>query len=147
MKHQIGEDNPTKQDRPVLDQPPPLLHIVSDAHLEPFRQPDLLKGREYLLCRRMIRHDPQRQQKCEESKDVEEQNDALGQRKMLRKVDIEPHGQQDEQEYCQRRLPGQGVVGRGVCELNHGLHNASKLQTTGRNTRDPAKTAKPADDV
>jgi hypothetical protein len=36
MKHQIGDDNPTKHDKPVLDQPPPLLEIVSSAFLEPF---------------------------------------------------------------------------------------------------------------
>jgi hypothetical protein len=34
MKHQIGDDNPTKHDKPVLDQPPPLLEIVSGAFLE-----------------------------------------------------------------------------------------------------------------
>ena len=82
----------------------------------------------------MVRHDPQCQQKCEESKNVEEQNDALGQWKMLRKVNVESHGQQDEQEDCQRCLPGQGVVARRVCELNHRLYNASQLQTAGRDT-------------
>ena len=34
MKHQIGDDNPTKHDKPVLDQPPPLLEAVSDARSE-----------------------------------------------------------------------------------------------------------------
>ena len=71
MKHQIGDANPTKQDNPVLDQPPPLLEFVSRAHLGPSRPSDLLEGCEHLLCRRMIRHYPQRQQKCEETKDME----------------------------------------------------------------------------
>ena len=60
MKHQIGDDNPTKHDKPVLDQPPPLLEIVSGAHLEQTRLSGLLESCEHLLCRRMIRHDPQR---------------------------------------------------------------------------------------
>lgn len=34
MKHQIGDDKPTKHDKPVLDQPPPLLEIVSGAFLK-----------------------------------------------------------------------------------------------------------------
>ena len=95
----------------------------------------------------MVRHDPQCQQKCEESKDVENQNNALGQWKMLRKVNVESHGQQDEEEDRQRRLPGQSVVARRVCELNHCLDNAGKLQTTSRDTGNPAKTTKPADDI
>jgi hypothetical protein len=95
----------------------------------------------------MIRHNPQRQQKCKKTEDVEEQNDPLGQWKMLRKVNIETHGQQNEQEDCQRRLPRKGIVARRVCELNHGLHNASELQTASRDARNPAKTAKPADDI
>lgn len=95
----------------------------------------------------MIRHDPQRQQKCEEPKDVEKQNDTLGQWKMLREINVESHGQQDEQEDCQRRLPRQGVIARRVCELNHGLDNASELQPTGWDTRDPAKAAQPTDDI
>lgn len=36
MKHQIGDANPTKHDKPVLGQPPPLLEIVSDTHLRLF---------------------------------------------------------------------------------------------------------------
>jgi hypothetical protein len=54
----------------------------------------------------MIRHDPQRQQECEKAKDMEKQYDSLGQWKMLRKVNVESHGQQDEQKHCQGRLPG-----------------------------------------
>jgi hypothetical protein len=95
----------------------------------------------------MVRHDPQCQQKCEEPKDVEKQNDALGQWKMLREINVESHGQQDEQEDRQRCLPGQGVVARRVRELDHCLDNAGKLQTTSRDTRNPAKTAKPADNI
>ena len=139
MKHQIGDDNPTKHDKPVLDQPPPLLEIVSGTYFESTRLSDLLERCEDLLCRRMIRHDPQRQQKCKEPKDVEKQHDSLGQWKMLRKVNVESHGQQNEQEDCQSCLPGQGVVGRRVCELNHCLYNACKLQTAGRDTGNPAK--------
>lgn len=37
MKHQIGDANPTKHERPVLDQPPPLLEIVSSHARKPFR--------------------------------------------------------------------------------------------------------------
>lgn len=29
MKHQIGEDKPMRQAKPVLGQPPPLLYLVS----------------------------------------------------------------------------------------------------------------------
>lgn len=71
MKHQIGDDSPTKHDKPVLDQPPPLLEIVSGTYFESTRLSDLLECCEDLLCRRMIRHDPQRQQKRKEPKDVE----------------------------------------------------------------------------
>ena len=94
----------------------------------------------------MIRHNPERQQKGKESKDVEEQYKALGEGKMLREVDVEPHGEQDEQEDCQGRLPGQAVFGRAMCELDHCLYDASELQTTGRDTGNPAQTTKPADD-
>lgn len=111
MKHQIGDADPTKHDRPVLDQPPPLLETVSSAPLEAFRMFDLLEACEHLLRWRMIRHNPQRQQKCKESKDVEEQDDALSQREMLRKINVESHSQQDKQEHCQSRLPWQRVVG------------------------------------
>lgn len=34
-----------------------------------------------------------------------------------------------------------------MCELDHCLDNASELQTAGRDTRDPPKTAKPSNDI
>ena len=78
---------------------------------------------------------------------MEKQNDALGQRKMLREVNVESNSQQDEQEDCQLRLPGQTVVGWRVRQLHHRLDDASELQNAGRNAADPAGITKPTDDI
>jgi hypothetical protein len=61
MKHQMGDDNPIKHDKPVLDQPPPLLEIVSDVQLDFRRSPNPLEVREDIFRWSMIRHNPQRQ--------------------------------------------------------------------------------------
>jgi len=105
MKHQMGDDKPTKHDNPVLDQLPPLLDVISDGYSNLLRLSDLLELREDVFCWGMVRHNPQSQQKCKESKDVEKQHDTLRQRKVLREVNIEPHSQQNEQEDCHCRLP------------------------------------------
>lgn len=142
----MGDERPIKQDKPVLDQPPPLLDLVSYTYLDRDGLSDSLELREDVLCRSMIRHNPERQQKCKEPKDVEEQNKVLGEGKVLREVNVEAHGEHNEQENCQGRLPGETVVDRIMPELNERFDDAGELQTTSRDTGDPAQTTKPADD-
>lgn len=96
MKHQMGDANPIKHDRPVLDQPPPLLAKVSPSHAIRVTSGHLLKCGEHILRWSMLGHDPKRHQECEKSKNVEEQDDAFCQRQMLREEDVEPDCQQDE---------------------------------------------------
>lgn len=106
MKHQIGDDNPTKHDKPVLDQPPPLLRFVSYISFHISWLGRLLEFCKDIFCWSMIRHDPERQQEGEEPEDMEEQNNALSQWKMLREEDVEAHGEHDKQEDRHRHLPG-----------------------------------------
>jgi hypothetical protein len=71
MKHQMGDDSPIKHDKPVLDQPPPLLNNVSDNFIRLFLRPEsLLEICEDVLCWSMLGHDPERQQEREEPKDM-----------------------------------------------------------------------------
>lgn len=106
MKHQMGDDNPTRHDKPVLDQPPPLLRRVSDRNFHIFWLDHLLEFCEDVFCWSMIRHNPESQQEREESEHMDEQNNALGQWKMLREEDVEAHSEHDEQEDRHRHLPG-----------------------------------------
>jgi hypothetical protein len=61
MKHQMGDESPIKHDKPVLDQPPPLLDPVSNNSFCMFLRPEsLLEVCEDVLCWSMIGHDPER---------------------------------------------------------------------------------------
>jgi hypothetical protein len=71
IKHQMGDDSPIKHDKPVLDQPPPLLDSVSNNSFCVFLRPEsLLEVCEDVLRWSMIGHDPERQQEREEPKDM-----------------------------------------------------------------------------
>jgi hypothetical protein len=71
MKHQMGDESPIKHDKPVLDQPPPLLDFVSDNSFCIDLQPEsLLEICEDVLCWSMLGHDPERQQEREEPEDM-----------------------------------------------------------------------------
>lgn len=78
IKHQIGDDKPMRQASPVLGHPPPLLDDVSDLLASGDEVRHLLKFGEDIMCRRMISHDPQREEKGKEPENMQEQHDALG---------------------------------------------------------------------
>ena len=60
---------------------------------------------EYSRCWSVIRHDPEREKKSEESEDVSEENDTLCKRQMLREEHVEANSQDNEQEDHERSLP------------------------------------------
>lgn len=65
----------------------------------------LLESGKHFVCWYMFRHDPQCDQKGEESEYMHEQDDAFSQRKVMCEEDVESNGEQNGQEHNQCDLP------------------------------------------
>lgn len=77
--------------------------------------------------RTVIAHNPEKQQKREEAEDVEAEDDAFGEWKVLREEDVECDGQKEKGIEQQRCLPKSFHVGIRKGQLDHRLDQLCKL--------------------
>lgn len=95
----------------------------------------------------MVAHYPEHEQEDEESKHVDEQDDAFCERKMLGEEDVECDGESEESVDQERGLPQLLDIGVRVDQGDKTSDHTGELLTARGNSSDPAKTTAPADNI